>query len=227
MKTFKTQPTRASKSKGFTLVELMVVILILAVLSSLIFMMANKGRKKANSMQCVQNLRDWSLVFANSASDNNGRLHTPKNWAAISHSPYDPSNRSNPGRSPFVDYWSDDFDVALRLQLEKRTCPCQKEAVSPSGNPAPNYMINRRLSQGPSFLEIHLSSIRRASRKIIFIDGDNGCPLELKSVAEVSRWIEPAADVHGGKVNALFADFHVAPINPKEIEDNWQLMLTP
>lgn len=217
---------RTLRATGFTMVELMVAIVIVAVLASLVFLVAGKAKTRANSMQCLQNMRDWSMVFANCASDNNGRLPTPTNWAAISHTPYDP-NRPNPGRSPFVDYWNDDFDVALGLQLQKRGCPCQKASLSPSGNPAPNYMMNWRLSKGPRYIETQLATVKRASRKILFVDGNPGCPLRLNSAADVTNWIAPAADVHGGKVNAVFADLHVAPIHPQELADNWKTMVLP
>ena len=217
---------KTSRSLGFTLVELMVVIVIVAVLASLVFMGASRARKKANSMACMQNLRDWSLVFANCAADRNNRLPTPTNWAAISHTPYNPDSQ-NPGRSPFVDYWNDDLEIALQMQLEKRGCPCQKDGLTPTGNPAPNYMMNWRLSKAPRYLEINLSSLHRSSNKILFIDGNNGCPLRLNSPADVPKWIETAADVHGGVVNAVFADFHVAPIRPQEVADGWEEKVMP
>jgi prepilin-type processing-associated H-X9-DG protein len=205
----------------------MVTIVIIAVLGSLVFMMGNKARKKANSMTCMQNLRDWSIVFANSASDNNGRLYTPANWAAISNHSYNPDNRQNPGRSPYVDYWNEDIQVAFAIQLEKRGCPCQTRSQTPTGNPAPNYMMNRRLSKAPTFLEANLASIRRAPKKILFIDGAPGCPLEIKGAADVTKWVEPAADVHGGTVNAIFADLHVAPVRPKDLLNEWKQMGLP
>ncbi|MFM2242901.1 MAG: hypothetical protein RLZ97_1756 [Verrucomicrobiota bacterium] len=216
----------SKRPRGFTLIELLVAIVIVAILAVVAFSIAGKARTRANSMQCLQNLRDWSVVFNSAAQDRNGRLPTPLNWAAISNTPYDPT-KPNPGRAPFVDYWDTDITVAFSIQLQKRACPCLDEGLSPTGNRAPTYMMNWRLSEKPSYLECNLGRVKRASKKILFIDGNVGCTLRLNNKSDISRWIGPAAEEHGGKVNAVFADLHVEPIAPAELEANWNTYVLP
>lgn len=216
---------------GFTVVELLVSITIVAVLASLIFALTQRGLKKAKAVQCVQNLRDWSMVFNQSSSDRNGRLWLPDNWAAISHTSYDPNRREGPGRSPFVDYWDFDIDTAFQIQLEKRGCPLIRDeaGTTSGGNPSPTYRLNVDLreprTQGnrTPLPEVHLTRLRRASTKVLFVDGHHtGNNLTLER-GDLSEELKAAGDVHGsGKVNAVFADMHVAPLNISDLENEWE-----
>ena len=210
-----------------TLIEILVTITIIAALAFLIFAITAKVRYKAKSVLCIQNLRDWSMVFALASQDRNGRLPTPVNWAAISNRPYNPSpSASTPGRSPFVDYWAVDLQQSMQMQLSKRSCPCLKAGTNSFGHTAPTYMMNAQLSRPPHFLEMHESDLLRASSKILFIDGSVGGPLRISDHSEVDLWVKPSAEAHGGKVNAVFADLHVSPIDPKIVSRDWDdLML--
>lgn len=224
-----TKPRHAGPTKGFTLVEILVVIAILAVLAALIVGVTAKVQRKARSVGCLNNLRAWAVNFQNCAADRNGQLPTPTNWAAISHQPYNPDpDADNPGRSPFVDYWAEDLDEAFAIQLERRACPCLEEAVSPSGNRAPTYMMNNRLSSRESgYLRLLPYQIERPARKILFIDGNVGAPLLVEGQNVLDEFIKPAAEIHGGTVNAIFADLHVEQVQPNELRDNWKDMMTP
>lgn len=216
--------------RGFTLVELLVVIAILAILAALIFSVASTATRKARSMSCIQNLKGWSLVFAACAADRNGRFPTPNNWAAISHTPYgaDTSDGSSWGRSPFADYWHEDFYKSMRMQLDNRGCPCLAETFNAgSGNPSPTYMMNRNLSNRESGnLEVVLNNLERPGNQIIFIDGGLSSPLNLSKKSDITDHVLPAAEAHGGTVNAVFADLHVEPLKPEHLLENWSKMLT-
>jgi prepilin-type processing-associated H-X9-DG protein len=66
--------------------------------------------------------------------------------------------------------------------------------------------------------------LERPASKVLFIDGNVGCPLRLQNVGDVDKWIAPAAEFHGGSVNAIFGDLHVEPLDPKRLKANWNEM---
>jgi len=75
-----TTPTfgaRLHRSGGFTLVELLVVILILGVLMAITVAIVTRVRSAAASTSCLSNLSQIAMAFQQYASSNKGRLPDP------------------------------------------------------------------------------------------------------------------------------------------------------
>jgi prepilin-type N-terminal cleavage/methylation domain-containing protein/prepilin-type processing-associated H-X9-DG protein len=76
------QPSRfdsAPPQRGFTLIELLVVIAVIAILASLLLPVLSKGKARAQTIDCIDHLRQLQLCWHMYAHDNNGTL-TPNNF---------------------------------------------------------------------------------------------------------------------------------------------------
>src|SRR5580700_9221020 len=79
-------PARPSHlpQRGFTLVELLVVIGIIAVLVGMLLPALNRARDQANTTQCLSNLRQIGTAIQNYASDNQAYL-VPGRYDALTY----------------------------------------------------------------------------------------------------------------------------------------------
>ena len=65
---------KAEASAAFTLIELLVVIAIIAILASLLLPALSAAKSKARKIQCVNNLKQLSIISALYTNDNDDRL---------------------------------------------------------------------------------------------------------------------------------------------------------
>ena len=69
-------------NKGFTLIEIMVVIGIIIVLAGLLMPAMNRARKQATRVECINNLKNIGIAIQSYALDNDGKY--PPTGTALS-----------------------------------------------------------------------------------------------------------------------------------------------
>lgn len=67
------------KGRGFTVIELLIIVIIGAVLVSIVIPAIFAAKQKAQQIVCVNNLRQLFLAFEQYTNDNNGLLPRPNN----------------------------------------------------------------------------------------------------------------------------------------------------
>lgn len=104
--------------KGFTLVELLVVIGIIALLMGILLPTLSKIKQKAKAVSCQSNLRQWGYVFQMYVDDNEGRF-------------------SNRRTEDLHGYWAESLRSYYDNVDEFRCCPMVKRIASDLGRADP------------------------------------------------------------------------------------------
>lgn len=210
---------RFSRSRAFTLIELLTVIAIIGILAAILIPTVGKVRQTAKNARCISSVREWGRVIMFHATDNKGNYtiygRNGRYW-------YDA------GTSPYTQYFQQSGQAATR---NVRTCPV---SPPPGGAIPTDYFICRGSINGAinSFApadKIPLHKARYPSQLLLMLDGvENGQDASFYVSAEqnritghvmpmfggtVSGTFKESANRHGGRaINGVFADGSVKRI---------------
>jgi prepilin-type N-terminal cleavage/methylation domain-containing protein len=132
--------------RGFTLIELLVVIAIIAILAALLLPALNKGKLKAQGIQCLTNHRQLCLAWRMYSDDNQDRL------LYASDNPYDSSTIASTWVTGYLQWynpqdpanWDPDHDITKSpmwpycgQSLSIWKCPADRSFVVVNGQAKP------------------------------------------------------------------------------------------
>ena len=69
-------------NRGFTLVELLVVVSIIAMLIAILLPATKRVMETTRRTVCASNLHQWGVALLSSASDERGKLHKSQRWSS-------------------------------------------------------------------------------------------------------------------------------------------------
>lgn len=227
----KTFPARKSGS-GFTLVELLVVIVIIAALTAIGFPVAKRMKEAAARTQCMTQLRSWAVAIGGYSADHDGKIEWEP-WPSIGTNPLE--------YSPYVTYWTGDStdSSGFEAQMKQRCCPSLGWKKVPGGPNAPvtyamiqpvgitGVGISGRRDDGKSSA-YPASLIKRPSKFMLMIDA-TGAGYTVSTAAQFQSKVKPLTIAgpnarHQQSVNALLADYSVRAMSWTEINRgmaNW------
>jgi prepilin-type N-terminal cleavage/methylation domain-containing protein/prepilin-type processing-associated H-X9-DG protein len=213
------------KRTGFTLVELLVVIVIVAVLCTLAFLGTMKTREKARGVACASNLRQIGVAMIAYAADNNGQLPPLEDRTAAGDKLKGiwPKIVSDGGHLERVI----DKNGVLGCGAGVWACPgCTIVQTNYNGYGAvEGTVLKVKKASVPDSGSLRLAQIEDPARTWLVGDTANSSS-DLRTGwyaiwANPSKWSgghTPAAR-HGGKVNVCMVDGHIEALTMKQLKE--------
>jgi len=192
---------------GFTLIETLIVIALIAILASILIPLAGRVQRKAGLVQCNSNMRQLGLSIILYAQNNRNQL---------------------PGASsPYWDYAAMDYITEGGAVSYSKTLACPADGIERTGANADlvrSYSFNAALCNfGGQFTNVtdwgvnapaanvgmKLEMLPNASRTALLIEKH-----DLLNVYNSGAWVAAASlyDVHDGSMNVVYCDGHVETI---------------
>jgi prepilin-type N-terminal cleavage/methylation domain-containing protein/prepilin-type processing-associated H-X9-DG protein len=231
---------RTTNLAGFSLVELLVVIGIIALLIAMLMPALNGARRQAQRLQCATQLRQIGQALINYANFNHGYYPFVSGWH-IFHGEGLPGDDPGPG-------WAEEIERYIADPVRLFACP-----GFPEDYPF-NYFLSSKWTRVQDRYSLRMSEVKFSSEFILAGDATNAhqyappwgiaerdvqdCDKDDGAVKSLAFWAEPNGfNAHYSGNNVLFADSHVSFVrsfepanmtyNPQILGQDWNEVSPP
>jgi prepilin-type N-terminal cleavage/methylation domain-containing protein len=196
-----------TENRGFTLIELLVVIAIIAILAALILPSLASAKAKAQSITCINNLKQWGEAAYLYAADNQDFL--PPDGSVTGNSTSSGWYVDLPqtmGIRPYVQMpWRTNADAALGHSIW--ICPANPRRSN--GSYLFHYCLNENINKtGNENHPVRLSSINRPNAVVWMFDSKNLPPVGSANFAHTN--------LHNHGAQFVFLDAHACRFHSRE-----------
>jgi len=212
-----TQPTIGSKRRGFTLIEILVDVAIIALLAAFLFPVFSRARENARRASCQSNLKQIGLAFAQYTRDYDEHF---------------PQAGDGSGTVTNFNAWA----AALRPYIKSEQifqCPSETTAFDPTYNTLGalnDYWANASIVITGGAAGISQSEMTAVALTVLNGDGKgdvaaaaSGTPLYTMDYSTWNGYGSTAAEPpsrHLEGANYSFADGHVKWLKPGKVTNN-------
>ncbi|MDF3127646.1 prepilin-type N-terminal cleavage/methylation domain-containing protein [Kiritimatiellaeota bacterium B1221] len=206
---------KTKSDSGFTLIEMLVVIAIIALLASILIPAITRALDSSKRIACLSNLRSLGQGTLGYVFDNNQKIPFIKADSGPG------SGYANP---PWFNLIADyvGAQVKTNISLESGTdsafrCPSQKGDFAISYGPSIGAFV-----EGNSTL--NYDWITSPSEKVWLLDVHTGYVYFFNPAIPAEHWAAPR---HQEKINVLYFDGHVGTARTEELEAERPLLFQP
>jgi prepilin-type N-terminal cleavage/methylation domain-containing protein/prepilin-type processing-associated H-X9-DG protein len=187
--------------RGFSLVELLVVIAVIAVLASLLLPAIQKAKAKSHTTVCLNNLRQWGLAMQLYATDNDDYL--PPEGTGNSLNQETGWYVALPRTFSNLDYFSMPWRTNPAAPLGQSLFICPANTNRSNGLNLFHYCLNEHIDRtGSQDGPVKVSSVPRPSQVVwLFDNGKRAARAQQNNVH---------TNLHSGGANFAFLDTHVS-----------------
>jgi len=195
------------KKFGFTMIELLVVVAIIALLIALLLPVLHNAREKAQVVECGSNLRQLNIAWAGYAHDHNGNLVDPtpgtrNNWV-------EPGTGIQPIRDGTM------FNYARDLRIYR--CPTEPRETYQRSYSINDYVGGMEFVKNYVIPAMKMEEVPSPSATFTFLEeydmrGWNLGSFNLLPMQAPNgpAWIDPPGTWHGSQVNVMsYVDGHI------------------
>lgn len=186
---------RRDRLRGFTLVELLVVIGIIALLIGVLLPALSRAREQSNKVACQSNMRQLATGFMMYVAENGGYFPRPatttvqnEDWIYWYNLPTQPAPLNDPNNSPMIPFLGGTFVAKVYR------CPSDDPTLHTGGTFPYSYTVNEAICRAPQGVGVSgspgyhsgtvpmlkITQIVESSSKALIIDEsgstvDDGC----------------------------------------------------